>query len=113
MIVAGLPGSSLNGFQSDRSGLLDPPVKGDPAWPVRCQAATGLGAIGDGDAIPQLYDALEDEAWWVRFNAASSLADLGLPGRAALAEATTADQERRRSVARYVLDRTASVPLSA
>jgi HEAT repeat protein len=85
----------------------------DPVWSVRCQAATGLGAIGAIDAIPGLYVALEDEAWWVRFNAASALADLGPPGRAALAEATTADEASRREVARYVLERTGLEQLAA
>lgn len=85
----------------------------DPEWSVRCQAATGLGAIGAIDAIPGLYIALEDEAWWVRFNAATALADLGSPGRAALAEATTADEASRREVARYVLERTGLEQLAA
>ena len=85
----------------------------DPAWSVRCQAATGLGAVGAIDAIPGLFVALEDEAWWVRFNAATALADLGPPGRAALAEATTADDVSRREVARYVLERTGLEQLAA
>lgn len=81
----------------------------DPAWSVRCQAATGLGNIGATDAIAELAAALGDEAWWVRFNAASSLAELGSPGRAALAEATTDADPVRSEVARYVLGRTGLV----
>ena len=78
----------------------------DPVWSVRCQAANGLGAIGDVDAIADLFEAMGDEAWWVRFNAASALAELGPPGRAALAEATTDSDLRLQEVARYVLQRT-------
>jgi HEAT repeat protein len=80
----------------------------DPAWSVRCQAANGLGAIGTVDAIPDLCSVLDDEAWWVRFNAASALSEFGTPGRAALAEATMSEDERRRGVAEYVLLRTRS-----
>lgn len=79
----------------------------DPAWSVRCQAATGLGAIGTADVIPDLAGLLDDDAWWARFNAASALAELGAPGRAALAEATTADSKYRREVSEYVLLRNA------
>lgn len=86
---------------------------GDTAWSVRCQAATGLGAIGATEAIPDLREALRDEAWWVRFNAATALAELGPPGRAALAEATTAEDAARRDVARYVLLRTGLERLAA
>ena len=85
----------------------------DARWPIRCQAATGLGAISAREAIPELCAVLDDEAWWVRFNAASALVELGAPGRAALAEATTGPSDRQREVARYVLDRTRSEPLAA
>lgn len=85
----------------------------DPAWPVRCQAATGLGAAGVVDAVPVLREAMADAVWWVRFNAACSLAELGRVGRAALTEATSDGDGRRRDVARYVLQRTRRVPLAA
>jgi HEAT repeat protein len=80
---------------------------------VRCQAATGLGAIGASDAIPALCAALSDDAWWVRFNAASALAELGPAGRAALVEQAGSDEAQRRSVARYVLERSGLESLAA
>jgi HEAT repeat protein len=78
----------------------------DPVWSVRCQAATGLGAISAVDAIEALREAMADPVWWVRFNAASAPAELGPPGRAALAEATTDKDSPRAEVARYVLEHT-------
>ena len=78
----------------------------DPMWSVRCQAATGLGNIAAVESIPELSQALSDENWWVRFNAASSLAELGPPGRSALAQATTDASHLRSTVASYVLQRT-------
>ena len=72
-----------------------------------------FGGVGATDAIPELCAALLDEAWWVRFNAASALAELGPAGRAALAEQTTASEPERREVARYVLERRGLESLAA
>jgi HEAT repeat protein len=56
----------------------------DDDWRVRAQAARSLGAVGAGDAVPELAKAMADSSWWVRFRAALALAQLGEPGRGTL-----------------------------
>jgi HEAT repeat protein len=45
----------------------------DPDPLMRADAASRLGAIGDGDAVPALLNALGDREWRVRAAAADSL----------------------------------------
>jgi HEAT repeat protein len=53
----------------------------DEDWRVRAQAARALGALNATASIGPLGVALHDDAWWVRFRAGLSLAQLGEPGR--------------------------------
>ena len=56
----------------------------DPNWVVRSQATLALGRIGGEHLIPRFENALHDESYWVRFNAAVALDALGLAGRPVL-----------------------------
>jgi HEAT repeat protein len=53
----------------------------DESWSVRAQAAIAGGKIGDTSIIDELATCLGDSNWWVRSNAGTALAALGLPGQ--------------------------------
>lgn len=59
----------------------------DDDWRVRAQAARAFGVLKVVESIGPLGRMLRDSAWWVRFRAALSLAQLGEPGRRMLREA--------------------------
>jgi HEAT repeat protein len=52
----------------------------DDEWPVRAQAATASGKLGDRAVIDELGKALCDPSWWVRNNAGQALYRLGPAG---------------------------------
>lgn len=56
----------------------------DAEWPVRAIAASSLGRLGDGRALPRLARAMGDPAYWVRHHVAEAMASLGEPGAEAL-----------------------------
>jgi len=56
----------------------------DPEWPVRALAASSLGRLRDGRAVPRLARAMGDPAYWVRHHVAEAMAALGEPGAEAL-----------------------------
>lgn len=56
----------------------------DPVWFVRAQAALACKAIKSEQVTTLLYDALADEAWWVRHNSAQALLELGPEGHQTL-----------------------------
>jgi HEAT repeat protein len=82
----------------------------DSSWPVRCQAAKGLSSFGSPASVPGLTSALRDQHWWVRFYAASALAASGPAGGEALSRALGDPEPSVRDMARYLLERGATVP---
>jgi len=83
----------------------------DPVWEVRCQAAKGLSAFGSPESITHLETAMRDEHWWVRFYAATALAETGPLGIDALLKATADPVPHVRTMARYLMERGAAVPV--
>lgn len=76
----------------------------DPEWPVRTQAARGLGAVGGEEALRVLVRMLEDESWWVRLRAGLALAGRGEDGARALRRVAGEEADAfARDMARYVL----------
>jgi HEAT repeat protein len=75
--------------QAARAPLLH--ALNDPVWEVRCMAAQALGRLKDDHAVLALRDRLGDGAWWVRFNAAEALHQIGAPGIDAMRK--TVDEE--------------------
>ncbi len=70
------------------SGLpLLPTVRGylqHPDWRVRVEVARFLSSFGDVNDVPSLQLLLQDGQWWVRYQAAQSLANMPFFGRDAL-----------------------------
>lgn len=76
----------------------------DEDWRVRAVAAKSAYICGDAQ-LSALKNSLKDKNYYVRMNAAFSLAKLGLPGVEALTEATRTDDRFAVDVSRYVLNR--------
>ncbi len=82
----------------------------DDSWEVRSQAATSLGKLRPGSAqgfaaIAALDSAMSDSVWWVRFNAANALAELGTIGMQALQRASTEHADAfARDMSREILE---------
>lgn len=53
---------------------------GDPDWVIRSQTLRALGRIGDLGALPDFLENLKSENFWVRYDAALALFDLGSVG---------------------------------
>ncbi len=64
------------------------PLALDESWEVRSAVMQALGKLEATGHIPLLLRGLSDGQWWVRFNAARALHDLGDPGISALKEAS-------------------------
>jgi HEAT repeat protein len=64
------------GGKAAMNALCDALLK-DIDMGVRMRAATGLGTIGDKEAVPDLIKALADRNEYVRVAAASSLGEIG------------------------------------
>jgi HEAT repeat protein len=77
---------------------------GDPDWRVRAVAAKSAYICGES-VLGRLRTALRDRHYYVRMNAALSLAKLGPPGIAALSDVVQEDDRFAGDVARYVLKR--------
>jgi HEAT repeat protein len=60
--------------------------------------------------VPLLSKALRDPQWWVRFYAATALAEVGPAGEQALSEGLQNGDHRVREMARYLLERGDLVP---
>ena len=75
----------------------------DPEWPVRAQAATGLGIVGSAHGLRPLVRRLEDPSWWVRLRAALSLRRIGPAGEAALASVDPERDPYAWQMARYAM----------
>ena len=88
-------------FHASTTGSLSALLR-DSEWPVRAAAARTAGALGDQRLVPLLRGALADGAWWVRFRAALSLAQMGEPGRTALREAAAGPDRFARDMAAMV-----------
>jgi hypothetical protein len=58
----------------------------------------------------RLEAAMRDEHWWVRFYAATALAEAGQAGSDALLTATLDPRPDVRTMARYLLERGEAVP---
>jgi HEAT repeats len=76
----------------------------DPDWRVRAVATKSAHICGE-PVLGRLRGALRDRHYYVRMNAALSLAKLGPPGIAALSEVVREDDRFAGDVARYVLKR--------
>ncbi len=75
----------------------------DPRWEVRAQAAKSLGLLQDKEALMALTYSLSDESWWVRYNAANSLYQLGNEGLYALRSVRSRREEVASGMAAQVL----------
>jgi HEAT repeat protein len=64
------------------------PLALDESWEVRSAVMQALGKLEATGHIPLLLRGLSDGQWWVRFNAARALHDLGEAGISALREAS-------------------------
>lgn len=53
---------------------------GNDDWVIRSQAAKNLGKIGDEKVISPLSISLEDDNYWVKYNSASAIVELGQKG---------------------------------
>lgn len=73
----------------------------DPS--TRAMAAAALGSIGDPAAVGVLESLLRDPGWLLQDAAASALARLGEPGKAALRRAATSCRPQARAHARAAL----------
>lgn len=74
----------------------------DAEWPVRAAAARTAGTLRNARLVPVLRAAIADPAWWVRFRAALSLAQLDEPGRSALRDAAAGPDRFAREMASMV-----------
>ncbi|UFS72880.1 HEAT repeat domain-containing protein [Geomonas sp. RF6] len=74
----------------------------DSDWRVRAVAAKSVQRCSN-DVVPALEEALSDQSYHVRVNAALSLAHKGEEGRAALSRQTGSRDRFVREVSRYVL----------
>ncbi|RMG61023.1 MAG: HEAT repeat domain-containing protein [Calditrichaeota bacterium] len=52
----------------------------DQDWVVRSQVLRALGRIGDIGSMPEFLAAMEEDNFWVRYNAGLALLDLGAVG---------------------------------
>lgn len=52
-----------------------------PDWRIRVEVARFLCNFGDANDIPSLQQLLQDKQWWVRYQAAQSLASMPFFGR--------------------------------
>lgn len=66
----------------------------DPVWFVRSQAALAFAGIHEEWAFQKLYDALADQAWWVRHNIAGVLLHKGPKGMETLHKAAREHPDR-------------------
>ncbi|MCB1219176.1 MAG: HEAT repeat domain-containing protein [Planctomycetales bacterium] len=77
----------------------------DRSWEIRAQAVKALGTMQVKDGLPILRDALSDPSYWVRRNAAQSLAAYGRSGGEILHQARRDDDDFARDVANYQLEK--------
>ncbi len=70
-------------------------------WHIRMLAAIALGRIGEPEDTGSLIDLLSDQAWWVRYRAAQTLAHLPFMSIDRLREVQAAETDR---YARDILD---------
>ena len=74
-------------------------------WVVRNFSARVWKLTGDRKAIPLLEKLLEDQNWWVRFNAAEALYEAGESGLEILRMKAEGPEEIAASISSYVLSR--------
>jgi HEAT repeat protein len=77
----------------------------DRSWAVRAQAVKAIGQLEIDEGLTLLLDALNDESYWVRFNAAQALVTLGDAGVRILAKARWTTDKFARDVAQYQIER--------
>lgn len=87
----------------DASRIIEECLR-DEDWRVRAAAAKNAYVCSD-ELLGPLKEALHDSNYYVRINAALSLAKFGAHGMEALSEATRDDDRFARDVSRYVLKR--------
>jgi hypothetical protein len=76
----------------------------DPIWPVRAQAVKVVGVLRILNLIPQVCQCLSDGQWWVRYNSAHTLVQLGAAGVEALSYISQFGDDRfARDMARLIL----------
>ncbi len=74
-------------------------------WVVRNFSARVWRLTGDREAIPLLEKLLEDQNWWVRFNAAEALYEAGESGLEILRLKAEGPEESAAAISSYVLSR--------
>ncbi len=74
-------------------------------WVVRNFSARAWKLTDDRQAIPLLEKLLEDQNWWVRFNAAEALSEAGESGLEILRIKAEGPEESAASISSYVLSR--------
>jgi HEAT repeat protein len=75
----------------------------DEDWQVRVRAIDAARRIQLVDLVPGIAKLLDDEAWWVRFRAAETLAALGESGRQALQKVASSGPDLARRTAAMML----------
>ncbi len=73
-------------------------------WVVRNFATQVTALSQDMEAVPILNQLLEDEQWWVRYNAANALINLGERGRNLLTSRANDPDSRVSGIASYILE---------
>ena len=78
-------------------------LRQDAAAEVRTQAAICLGRIGGSDFAPDLEQSLADDAWWVRYEAATALFAIGGDGISRLQKAVQGPSQPAALIAHELL----------
>lgn len=82
-----------------------------PAAEVRAAAAHAAGRIGVAGALDRLEQLLSDSGWWVRFEAAQALSQLGEDGERRLRRiARVGDEPARETAALTLAEQSAGAP---
>ena len=77
----------------------------DSDWVIRCLAAKSLGKIGDSRDVQNLASGVRDSEWWVKYNSAVALANLGKKGVEALKKIAASDPDNfARQIANQVIE---------
>jgi HEAT repeat protein len=80
----------------------------DDRWEIRSVSAKALEHFPGAVSIRALQLGLTDRVWWVRFNCASSLGDLGVDGKEALLQSLKSPDRFAREISQMILDRSHS-----
>lgn len=80
----------------------------DDVWQVRAQAVKSIGRLarsGDPQVTEALVRALSDKSWWVRYNTANTLMDMGERGAEILSQVTESSPDAfARDMSRQIIE---------